>query len=51
MTTGGWIIMLLSVGGVTALFLICLYKVLTNAPGDNEHVHGLNIETGDTSDD
>lgn len=29
MTTAGWIIMLLSVGGVTWLFVWCLYRVLT----------------------
>jgi len=46
MTLGGWIIMLLSVGGVTALFIWCIYKVLST-PGETEHVHGFEIETPD----
>lgn len=46
MTTGGWIIMILSVGGATALFSWCLYKVLTT-PGETKKVHGFEIETPD----
>jgi hypothetical protein len=34
MTIAGWIIMLLSVGGVTVLFAWCLYRVLTAPPAD-----------------
>lgn len=34
MTTAGWIIMLLSVGGVTALFVWCLYRVFTAPPSE-----------------
>lgn len=33
MTTAGWIIMLLSVGGVTALFMWTLYRVLADRLG------------------
>lgn len=48
MTTAGWIIMLLSVGGVTVLFAWCLYRVLTSAPA--EKLHGIDdIETPDAS--
>ncbi len=47
MTTSGWIIMLASVGIVTGVFILCLYKVLTG--GDTaEHMHGLEQETPDT---
>lgn len=46
MTPGGWIVMLLSVGGVTALLIFCIYKVLT-VPGEAEHVHGFEFETPD----
>lgn len=46
MTIGGWIIMLLSVGGVTLLFAWCLYKVLST-PGETKKVHGFEIETPD----
>ena len=46
MNTGGWIIMLLSVGSVTVLFAWCIYKVLAT-PGETEHMHGFEIETPD----
>jgi hypothetical protein len=45
MTTGGWIIMLVSVSGVTTLFGWCLYRVLTAKPP--EKIHGFNIDTQD----
>jgi hypothetical protein len=32
MSTGGWIIMILSVGSVTTLFAWCVYKVLFGKP-------------------
>jgi hypothetical protein len=38
MTVGGWIVMLLSVGGVTALLGWCVYKVVTT-PGSAERLH------------
>ncbi len=43
MTIAGWIIMLLSVGGVTTLFIWCLAKVLST-PGETEHIHGFEME-------
>lgn len=48
MTPGGWIIMLASVGSVTALFGWCIYKVLTT-PDEAERVHGFEIETPDAA--
>ena len=49
MTTIGWIIMLLSVGSVTVLFVWCLYRVLVHTP-DVEKLHGIDdIETPDTT--
>lgn len=51
MTTDGWIIMLISVGTVTALFAWCLWKVLTT-PGESEHMRGFGAEkTPDTDED
>jgi hypothetical protein len=48
MTVGGWIVMALSVGGVTLLMGWCIYKVLT-IPGSTEHLHSpADIETPDT---
>jgi len=48
MTLGGWIIMTLSVGGVTALLAWCIYKVIST-PGATEHLHAqTDIETPDT---
>jgi hypothetical protein len=50
MTLGGWIVMLLSVGGVTGLTAWCVYKVLTT-PGSTEHLHRqVDIETPDMQD-
>lgn len=40
MNTGGWIVMLFSIGSVTTLFAWCLYKVLST-PGETEHIHGF----------
>jgi hypothetical protein len=48
MSTGGWIIMVLSVGSVTSLFFWCICKVLST-PGESEHIHGFEIETPDES--
>lgn len=48
MTAGGWIIMLTSVGGVTALLAWCVHRVLTT-PGAAEHMHTeADIDTHDT---
>lgn len=46
MNTGGWIILLISVGGVTSLFVWCIWKVLTT-PGESEHIHGLEMDIPD----
>jgi len=46
MTTEGWIVMLLSVGTVSTLFLWCIRKVLTT-PSDTEKVHGMELRTPD----
>jgi hypothetical protein len=48
MTAGGWIVMTMSVGGVVALFLWCLWKVITS-PRETDHLHGAaGLETPDT---
>lgn len=39
MTTGGFIIMIISVGTVSLLFVWCIWKVLST-PGESEHIHG-----------
>ena len=50
MTMAGWIIMVVSVGGVTVLFTWCLYRVLCCAPP--EKLHGIeDIETRDVKED
>ena len=46
MTIAGWIIMLVSIGTVSALFLWCFYKVL-KTPGETERLRGFEIETPD----
>lgn len=50
MTPAGWLIMLLSVGGVTVLFVWCLYRVLARTP-KVEKLHGIeDIKTPDVKD-
>lgn len=46
MTSWGWIVLVLSVGTVTALFAGCLWKVLTS-PGEAERMRGIGTETPD----
>lgn len=46
MTTGGWIIMLISVSTVTLLFVWCIIKVL-RSPGEETKMHGFEFETPD----
>lgn len=47
MTTGGWIVMLASVGFVTGLLAWCVYKVAT-APARVEHIRSRSdIDTRD----
>jgi len=50
MNTGGWIILIVSVSTVSALFAWCIYKVLT-LPGESEKMHGFEIGTGDEEED
>jgi hypothetical protein len=51
MTTGGWIIMLGSVGGVTIFLFWCVYRIIRCGRNANR-VHGtLDIETPDLKDD
>lgn len=47
MTTGGWIILTLSVGSVTILFAWCIWKVLQNPEADEKHLHGFERPTPD----
>ncbi|MCL4192691.1 MAG: hypothetical protein KJZ87_13245 [Thermoguttaceae bacterium] len=47
MTVGGWIVMVLSVGGVTVLIGWCIYRVIVT-PGSTERLHSqADIETPD----
>ena len=51
MNTGGWIVMIIAVGGVTGLLSWCVYKVVTT-PGSTEHLHSkADIETPDIEED
>jgi hypothetical protein len=38
MTAGGWIMMLLAIGGMTGLLVWCVWKVVST-PGSTEHLH------------
>lgn len=50
MTTGGLLLMLVGLIGMTALLGWCIYKVLAT-PGSTEHLHSpLDIDTGDRHD-
>jgi hypothetical protein len=46
MTTSGWLILIFSVGTVLAVFLWCLWLVLTT-PKEIEHVHGFEQDPPD----
>ncbi len=47
MTTGGWILLVLSVGFVSCLTFYCFYRVFTT-PHSEEHLHApLDIDTQD----
>jgi hypothetical protein len=47
MTVAGWVIMVLATGGMTALLVWCIYRVLAT-PGSAEHLHSqADIETPD----
>jgi hypothetical protein len=45
MTLGGWLVMLVSIGSVTTLFLWCMAKVATVK--DTEHLHASGEHTPD----
>ena len=47
MTAGGWVMMILAVGGMTGLLVWCIRKVLST-PGATEHLHSqVDIDTQD----
>ncbi len=46
MSISGWIVMSISIGSVTTLFIWCLWKVLTTR-GETEHMHGFEIDPKD----
>lgn len=51
MTTGGWIMMIVSVSTVLALVSFCMWRVLTLPPMEVDELKGpLEIDTGDTQD-
>ena len=51
MTTGGWCVMVISVGSVLVLVSFCLVRVLSLPPVEEETLKGpLEIDTGDTED-
>jgi len=49
MTSAGLLVMLLSVGTVTALFGWCVWKVLIT-PQETEKVHAVELHTPDMND-
>ncbi|MCB1319578.1 MAG: hypothetical protein KDK34_04975 [Leptospiraceae bacterium] len=51
MQPGGWLIMLLSVGGVTLFFGWSLFLVLTRKSADREHMHSTLDEPPDLNTD
>ncbi len=46
MTIGGWLVLIASVGGVTALLFWSIWKVVTTK-GESEHIHGFEAEPPD----
>ena len=47
MTLGGWIVMIVAVGGVVGFFAWCMTKVLTTRES-SEHIHSpVDIDPGD----
>ena len=48
MTTLGWIIMIVTITGMTALLTWCIYKVIAT-PGATKHIHSqVDIDPHDT---
>lgn len=51
MTIGGWIMMIVSVSGMTGLLGWCIWKVVST-PGSTEHLHSpADIEPPDVHDE
>ena len=50
MTTGGWILLILSIGTVLWLFFFCLYRLLRR-PNKIDHIHGTIAHTPDMDKD
>lgn len=51
MTAGGWVLLMISCGTVTALVTFCFWKVL-QLPAPEEELHApLDIDTHDLNDD
>lgn len=51
MTAAGWLMLVVSCGGVTALTVWCFWKVLT-LPHPSDELHApLDIDTGDLDDE
>ncbi len=47
MNAGGWLVMVLAVGGMSALLGWCIHRVVTR-PETKDHLHApLDIDTGD----
>ncbi len=46
MTTGGWIVLIISVGTVLTLFGWCMIKVMTT-PDEADHLKGVTDHTPD----
>jgi hypothetical protein len=47
MTWGGWLTMILSVGGVTVFFSWALYRVLQGQASAADHLHSVHDEPPD----
>jgi len=51
MTTGGWTIMIVAVGGVVSFFAWCMFKVITTSEA-SEHIHSpTDIDPHDREED
>ncbi len=48
MQPAGYLVMILSVGSVSALFAWCIWKVLTQPASEMEHLHGTELHTPDS---
>lgn len=51
MTLGGWLLMIIAVGGITGFLTWCVYRIVAT-PGATEHVHSqADIELPDVDRD